>query len=142
MATYSFGDNILVLNHPALGQLTVTGEGVGSIQVNMTNDVSAHDVAADGRVMVSRIRTGNGTLALALQQDSYAVDWLNKWYNYIDRANSDQWARMTAVLRNAASGKTEMVASGISPQKRADRSYQAQGQQQTWNLMAADIQQY
>ncbi len=30
---------------------------------------------------------------------------------------------------------------GISPQKQASRSYKAQGQQVSWTLMAADIQQ-
>jgi hypothetical protein len=31
------------------------------------------------------------------------------------------------------------VCTGVSPQKLADRPYQAQGQHVTWNLMAAEI---
>ena len=56
--TYSFSDVSLVLSHPSVGKCTITGEGVGSVTVSRANDLTQHDVAADGSVMVSCRRCG------------------------------------------------------------------------------------
>ena len=66
--TYSFSDVSLVLSHPSVGKCTITGEGVGSVTVSRANDNTQHDVAADGSVMVSKIHTKNGTIAIAIQR--------------------------------------------------------------------------
>ena len=46
---------------------------------------------------------------------------------------------MAALLRNVTDGTSHMI-TGLSFMKVPDKSYQAQGQQLTWVLMAADIQ--
>lgn len=136
--TYSFADVSLVLSHPKVGKFTFTGQGLGSITISRANDVTQHDVAADGSVMVSKIVTKNGTIAIAIQQTSAAHKWLKKLYNYLMVAPTNQWAQTTGILKNPALGETINM-SGISPQKRADAAYQQAGQQVTWNLMATTI---
>lgn len=136
---YSFDDVSLVISHPKVGKLTITGEGVGSVSIARSNDMTQHDIAADGSVMISKIVTKNGTIAIALQQTSAAHKWLKKWLTYLTSAPTAQWAQTSAVLKFPAFGETINM-TGISPQKRADAAYQQAGQQVTWNLMAAKIE--
>ena len=136
--TYSFADVSLVFSHPSVGTMTITGEGVGTISITRSNDVTQHDLAADGSVMVSKILAKNGAAAIAVQQTSAAHKFLKRWYDYVQVAPTDEWAKASAVLKNPALGEIINM-SGVSPQKRADASYQSNGQQVTWNLMAAEI---
>ena len=138
-SVYSFDDVSLVISHPNVGKFTITGKGVGSVSIARSNDMTQHDVAADGSVMISKIVTKNGTIAIALQQTSSAHKWLKKWLAYLTTAPTSQWAETSAVLKLPSIGETINM-SGISPQKRADAAYQQAGQQATWNLMAAKIE--
>lgn len=136
--TYSFADVSLILSHPSVGQYTFTGQGVGSVSVSRSNDMTQHDVAADGSVMVSKVISKNGLLTLNIQQTSEGHKFLKRWVSYITNAPTSEWARASAVLRNPAQGET-ITMQGVSPQKRADVSYQAAGQQVAWPLMCAEI---
>ena len=136
---YSFADVTFILSHPAVGQFTFTGEGVGSIAISRATDVTQHDIAADGTVMVSKILAKNGTIGLNIQHTSDGNRFLKRWVSYITEAPTSEWALASAVLRCPAQGETVSI-NGISPQKRADVTYQSAGQQVTWNLMAAEIE--
>jgi hypothetical protein len=141
MQTYSFTDCSLVLSHPSLGMLTVIGKGIGSISINMTGDRTAMDVAADGRVMVSKIKDRRATATVQILQASEVNRDLLKWYNYLETAPASEWAAASGVLNAPVTGE-QIVMTDIAFQKLPDRSYGAQGnQQQTWNLMIADCQQ-
>lgn len=137
-SVYSFSDNSLVINSPGCGSCTITGEGVGSIGITRATDVSQHDAAADGSIMTSKIKISNGTLAISVQQTSYANVWLRKWYNYLMEAPTPQFTETSAVLKSMASGEQIEIV-GITPQKRPDLTYQVTGQQVTWNLLAVEI---
>lgn len=138
--TYSFADVAGVISHSAVGQYVATGEGTGSISVSMTTDRTAHDVAADGTVMVSKIKGRNGTITIAVQQTSALNKWLLKLYNYLEQAATPEWAGINITLRSAT--MQDLVrATGVSFQKLPDKPFQAQGQQVSWVLMAADIDQ-
>lgn len=138
--TYSFQDTDVSITHPDVGSMSASGEGIGSVAINMANDKTVHDTAADGSVMVSKIKTRSGTLALAVQQSSGIHTFLVRWINYLETAPASVWADTVVTVRSKSTGET-ITAKGVSPQKSADKSYQAQGQTITWNLMAADIQQ-
>uniref|UniRef100_UPI001A8D7F4F phage protein n=1 Tax=Alicyclobacillus suci TaxID=2816080 RepID=UPI001A8D7F4F len=125
-------------SHPSLGQYVISGEGIGTVTVTMSTDRTAHDVAADGSVMVSKIEGDNGTLAIQIQQTSGANQWLVNAFNYLRTASPSEWAQMSATIRSPYMGDL-VTATGVSFQQRAELSYQAQGQQRTWNLMAASI---
>lgn len=136
--TYSFSDIKMAISHPNVGQYVISGEGVGSINISMSNDRTMHDIAADGSVMVSKIRARNGLLALTVQQTSAINKWLLKWYNYLEFADASEWADTTVIIYGMGETYTAL---GVSPQKLPDRPYQAQGQNIVWNLMSADITQ-
>ena len=138
--TYSFEDVTCSFEHPGVGAASSTGAGIGSISIAMANDKTAHDVAADGVVMISKIAGKNGTVAVTVQQTSQLQKYLLKWYNYVDNAPVSEWAGMTITIKSNNLGDSS-VCVGVSPQKLADRPYQAQGQQVTWNLMCAEITQ-
>lgn len=135
---YSFADVSFVISHPKVGKFTITGKGVGSVSVSRSNDMTQHDVAADGSTMVSKIDTNNGTIAIAIQQTSAAHKWLKKWHDYLKIAPTSEFAKSTAILKNPSTGENISM-SAVTPQKRADSAFQQAGQQVTWNLMAAKI---
>ncbi|SFE43482.1 Protein of unknown function [Paenibacillus algorifonticola] len=139
-STYSFEDISCTISHPQFGQFVANGTGIGSISTVMTTDRSAHDLAADGVVMVSRIKARNGTHAISAQQTSELNRWLLRLFNFLDSQSTAQWARITITMRAPQMG--EMITStGVSFQKLPDRPYQQQGQQVNWTLMAANISQ-
>lgn len=139
MTTYDFLDVSVTISHPSVGTFSMVGEGVGSISVSMTTDRTAHDPAADGSIMVSKIRARNGSVSISIQQTSYINRWLLKWYNYVEAANASVWADAKIIIRAPQMGELT-TCKGVSPQKIPDNTYQAQGQNITWSLMAADIQ--
>lgn len=140
--TYSFADVDIVMSHPSVGvkDIGFSGLGIGSIAINMANDRTVHDTAADGTIMISKIKTASGLIALVVQQLSDAHMWLQKWSNYIylTSTNANEWAQATITITSRSTGEI-FFCTGVSPQKSADRTFQAQGQNITWNLMAADI---
>lgn len=139
-STYSFQDANTTLSHPAMGQYTANGEGVGTVTWSMATDRSTQDVAADGSVMTSKIKGRNGTIAISIQQTSALNQWLTRLYNYLETAPASEWTGITVVQRAASMGQLK-TATGVCFQKLPDVPYQAQGQQITWTLMAADVQQ-
>jgi hypothetical protein len=132
----------MTCTHPSVGQFLINGNGVGSVNIQMTGDRTGNDVAADGSVMVSKLAGNNGVISFSMQQTSPFHKWLMKYWNYIKDVHtpSSEYALMRVHLRSLAM-EEEVYAYGVAPQKAADKPYQAQGQQVTWNLMAADIDQ-
>jgi len=143
MNVYSFKDHTLAFNHPLVGPFVIAGQvGVKQYTVTMTTEKSAHDVAADGNVLVSAIAGDNGALDVQVQQTSDAHTYLLAWYNAILQALNEgdlsNWATMTATGRGITDGSVHNF-SGVSPSKIPDKPYAAQGQDITWRLLAADV---
>lgn len=136
--TYSFEDVTGSFAHPSVGAASTTGAGVGSITIAMAGDKTAHDKASDGNVMISKLAGKNGTISVTVQQTSELHKYLLKWYNYIDSASASEFALMNLTIKSNILGDST-VCTGVSPQKLADRPYEAQGQMITWPLMAAEI---
>lgn len=138
-STYSFEDLAVVISHPGMGQLSLQGEGLGSITFAMSNDISQHDLAADGSVMTSKVKAGNGTITIQVQQTSDAAKWLRKYINYVNAAPSSEFAKGTVIGSSKVMGVTH-TCTGVSPQKRPDAAYQQTGQQASFTLMAQSIE--
>lgn len=134
--TYSFDDVEVTFSHPGIGLYLINGKGIGSISVSMSTDKSAHDVAADGSVMVSKIPGNNAALDIEVQQTSEFHKWLTNYYNFVLLAPANQWASATVIIRDKVGGSL-ITAMDVSPLKRADKPYQAQGQRVTWPFLAA-----
>lgn len=138
ITTYSFADLVGSISHPELGIYMFDGTGVGSVTISKTTDRTAHDVASDGSVMVSKVPGNNGTITIEVQQTSAIHKWLLAWFNALVGAKTSSWAETAITLRNSAT-KTSHVCMGVSPLKEPDVPYQAQGQRVTWTLMCAEI---
>nr|DAV21116.1 MAG TPA: Protein of unknown function (DUF3277) [Caudoviricetes sp.] len=138
VTTYSFTDLAGSISHPTFGAYLFDGTGIGSVTISKATDRTAHDVAADGSVMVSKIAGNNGTLTIECQQTSAIHKWLLAWFNVLWQLPTSEWASTSITLRNSATG-TRHIISGVSPQKEPDTPYQSQGQRVTWNLMCAEI---
>ena len=138
LPTYSFAVLAGSINHPTFGSYLFDGTGVGSVTVAKATDRTAHDIAADGSVMVSKIAGNNGTVTIECQQTSAIHKWLSAWFNALWQLPTSEWASTSMTLRNTATG-TRHIISGISPQKEPDTPYQSQGQRVSWTLMCAEI---
>lgn len=138
LTTYSFADLAGSINHPTFGSYLFDGTGVGSVTVAKATDRTAHDIASDGSVMVSKIAGNNGTVTIECQQTSAIHKWLSAWFNALWQLPTSEWASTSMTLRNTATG-TRHIISGISPQKEPDTPYQSQGQRVSWTLMCAEV---
>lgn len=137
--TYSFQDVTVIFDVPHFKSFSSAGAGLGSISIVMATTKTIHDVAADGRVMISKVAGDNGTINITMQQNSLLHKNLLNWYNYINvEGSTSEWAETIITIKNTALGE-KTVATGVSPQKLADKPYQAQGQMVTWPFMAASI---
>ena len=104
----------------------------------MANDRTVHDIAADGSVMISKIKVKNGSLTIKAQQTSNLHKYLKKLYKYCDPASATAWAKITIVINDRMTGETVNASYG-SFKKLSDEGWQAQGEQVTWELMFAEI---
>jgi hypothetical protein len=139
-STYSFLDLAGAISHALfpLGVFQFTGEGVGEVTVAMDTERTAHDVAADGSIMVSKIAGNGGKITINCQQTSVVHKYLLSLYNYCVAAPANEWAMMAIVLRNVNDG-TSHTASGVSFGKMPDKAYKSQGERVQWVMWAADI---
>lgn len=138
--TYSFTDHIITIASPAYAAYVLSGQALGELNLSYTNDNTAHDVAADGSVMVSKIISNTGTASLTVQQTSELNKWLLGLFNALYALPSSYWPTINITIRNIASGSVT-TCTGVSFSKRSDKTYQAQGQMYTWNFMCARIDQ-
>ena len=137
-STYAFEDVICVFSHPSVGSYSFNGKGVGSITVAKANDMTQHDVAADGSVMASKIKAGNGTITLAVQQTSEGANWLRKLNAYVDNAASSEFTRATITVVSKEQG-VNITCTGVSPQKSPDNAFAQAGAQESFAYMAQKI---
>lgn len=138
--TYSFAEFIMTFTHPLVGSQSTSGQGLGGVTVSYASDKTAHDLAADGAVMVSRIPGHHGTVAVNIQQTSSLHQFLLNYYSFIKNSPSALWAQAKISIVNPNTLESH-TCTGVSPQKPSDRPYQAQGQMVTWTFMVADISQ-
>lgn len=138
--TYSFEDVTVDIQHPDMGApYSAYGTGIGEVSISMANEVSAHDIAADGSVVVSKLIKKNGTVNFTVLQSSDFNSWLKRYYNYVMTASPSKFALATIIIRSNSTGEC-YTCTGVSPQKLADDKYGSQSQNREWTLMAANIE--
>lgn len=143
-STYSFKSVSGSFSHPLAGTFAFSGQiGMGQFTVVMSSERSAHNVAADGAVMVSYMAGDNGTIAIQMQQTGDFYDFLQEWFNVCktaaDAGDPTNWASASLTLVSITDG-VQHICTGVSPGKPGDKPYAAQGQDITWTLFCADIQ--
>jgi hypothetical protein len=142
-STYSFKDLSGAFVSPLAGVFTMSGNiGMGNVTVVKSTERTAHDTAPDGTVVPSFIDGDSGMVTIECQQTSLLHKFLLEWDNVHETVakNGDVslWAASSMLLRNVVDG-TSHVATGISPQKSADKSYSSSGGKVTWQLPACNI---
>lgn len=135
---YSLADVRAVLYHPGVGQCVLSSLGAGKITVSRSGDLSSHTATADGYVVVNRLRTSHGTVAVEVPQNSSADEFLRKWVRYLKNARSSEFARSTLTLADTMGGFT-ISCEGVTPQKIPDRVYDQTSGNLTWTFLAAGI---
>lgn len=135
---YSFSDVSLTLSHPALGQVSTNGMGMGSLTKTMRTDRSTISVAADGVPVISKIKDASGQIEMQVQQISVLHTTLKKWFNYLVGAPTGEWALMTAVMTSLPTGEQDVFTGGAFL-KHPDTSYEASAGNVTWTILFADI---
>lgn len=137
---YSFEDTTCIISHPNFGTYSAYGSGIGSLAVSYSNDVTAHDVAADQTVVVSKMVRRNGTVTFNVTQASDFNSWLRRFASFIEDADSDQFALATITIQNKTTGDS-YYCTGVSHRKKADNNFQSQAQERSWEMMCANIAQ-
>lgn len=135
---YSFEDVSVTFNHPDLGTYLAFGTGIGTLNIAWTNDMSSHETAADGAVVVNKSVKKNGTVNFEILQSSDFNTYLKRFANYVTSTPSTTWAAATVVVKSRTTGET-FTCTGVSLTKPADVSFQSQVQYRTWGFMAANI---
>lgn len=138
--TYSFSNTAVVITPPIGGAFTLNGQGIGEITIDWQNDNTAHDLAADGTVMVSKITADNATLTITAQQTSNLHNYLRGLFNTLYNGATNLWAGTTITISSIDGSFDNVVLTGVSFGKRGTQPFQAQGQMVTWSLMAANAQ--
>ena len=139
--TYGFKDLSVTMAHPAMGQIEIYGTGAKSITFAMANDVSSHDVAADGSVMTSKIEAQNGTVTIVVQQTSEAHKWFTKLHNYLNAGHLSEWAEISLIATGSHMRVTH-EGSKMSIQKRPEAPYQSQGGEMSWAFLVSELKEY
>lgn len=138
--TYSFADTNFIFFHPAKGAYPITGKGMGQANVTYPNDNTATDLAADGSVMITKIKADIANINIELQQTSPFHLWLLDYFNFLNsnRANTNQWAGASITIDGLNAGGTLFTAQNVAPIKRPDAPYQQQGQRITWSFVSGN----
>jgi hypothetical protein len=152
VTVYSFKDLTGVFTHPWFGSFNIGAQnelsGLGQITIHMATDNTIHDIAIDGSIIVWPVAVFNGSVQIQCQQTSSVHQFFTGWYNtlvtnmtLVQNTNVSTWASGTLALRNIHNGSGHNI-TGISPQIFPDKTYAIQGQNVTWNLLAANIANY
>jgi hypothetical protein len=137
---YSFADVRCVFNHPDIGQYVLSADGgIGKITVERAGDMSSHTATSNGYTTINRMKSDNGTATIEVPQNSPAEKFLRKAVAYLDICPSDRFAEGSITVYDQAAGET-IQCTGVTPQKRPGRTYEAAAGNVAFPLLAADIQ--
>lgn len=137
-SVYSFKDTSVVVNHPDVGQYVLSDGGMGRIVISYTAEKSSHTQTSNGHIVVNRLAGQNGTITLEVPQSSPADAYMIKLLNYLGRCNASRFALGTITIRDTLFALT-VEATGVTPQKTPDRTYDSASAMQSYAMLAAEI---
>ncbi len=136
---YSLPDVKTVLYHPDVGTANLHMYGTGKITVSSSGDLTSHTTTSDGYVVVNKIRTNGGSIALEIPQNSMGDAFLRRWARWAKSSSSpNRIALGTLTIKDNTAGFT-IVCTGVSLQKVPDRIYDRTSSNLTWTLLATTI---
>ena len=136
---YSLADTRTVLYHPNVGTANLHLCGAGKIVISASGDLSSHTATADGYVVINKLKAENGTITIEVPQNSIGDEFMRKWVKYLSNlSDSSRFALSTLTITDNAGGFT-ILCTGVTPQKKPDRTYDRSSTNVTYTLLAASI---
>jgi hypothetical protein len=132
--TYSFLEHIITFTHPAVGVYTVTGTGIGSVTVTPDGPITDISRAADGKVIMSKLKIPNGSISIQMQQTSEFHKFLKNYRNAIDILPASNYNLAVINISDLFLTREIVNAFSVAPEKGADITYEAQSGMVTWNF--------
>lgn len=141
--TYSFKDLSGAMSSPLAGAFPFSGEiGAGKVVVENTTEHGVMDTSNDGTVVPGFVAGSGGRITIEVQQTSVFHKFLLYWHNLHVNAGTSgdvsQWAGSAMLLRNTVDGSSH-IATGLTPTKVPDKSYDKNPGNLTWVLLAANL---
>ena len=136
---YSLPDCRTVLYHPDVGTANLHQCGHGRITVSAAGDPTSHTVAADGYIVVNRLKSTNGTITLEIPQNSLGDWFLRQWAKWQKNCQDPSWIALGALTIQDAAGGFSVVCTGVTMQKVPDRVFDRTGTNLTCTLLATTI---
>lgn len=139
-SVYSLADTHSVINHPSVGRKVLSDEenGAGQISIQFSNDMAQHQQTATGFTVISKLRSRAGHVTIEIPQNSPSDLFLDRLVGYLEASDASEFALTTLNILDNASGKS-WTCTGVTPQKRPDRTYAAQGGNVNYVFLCADI---
>ena len=139
-SVYSLVDTQTVISHPSVGRKVLSDEenGGGQISIQFTGDMANHNQTANGYVVISKVRSRAGQVTLEVPQNSPSDLFLDNLCGYLASAPTKEFALSKLNVIDTASGK-QWTCTGVTPQKRPDRTYAAQAGTLNYTFLCADI---
>ena len=91
-SVYSLADVVMTMNNPDVGMCVVSDEGGGRIVISRTGDLSSHTTTATGYVVVNKLRSTAGTIAMELPQNSPADAYMRKLIKHLTTSPTAKFA--------------------------------------------------
>ena len=135
---YSYSDCKAVLSHPDIGELPLNDNGMGKIVVSAAGDLTSHTTTADGYIVVNKLKTTNGTITMEVAQNSRLDEFMRKWVGRQKDCASNRTALGTLTIQDTVAGYS-VICTGVSIQKKPDRTFDRTGTNLTYTLLATTI---
>jgi hypothetical protein len=142
--TYSFKDLSGGFNDPLAGPFAFAGQiGAGRYSVEMSDDRTASDLAADGLVLPSSMPGKRGHVNMEMQQTSplhrFLLGWANQLMTAYDNGDVSDWYQASLALINKVDGSTHNC-TGVCFTKIPTKTYGPQAERITWSLFCCNIE--
>ena len=136
---YSHPDCQFTVYHPDVGTCYLHAAGVDRVVVSSAGDLTNHTTTADGYIVVNKLKTSNGEVAISVPQNSVSDDFLRRWARWAKKSgNTNRVALGTITIVDAASGFTT-TCTGVSLKKAPDRTWDRTATNLTYEFLAATI---
>ncbi len=136
---YSLPDCKTVLAHPDVGTANLHLCGTGKITVSAAGDLSSHTTTADAYVVLNRLKTTNGTIALEIPQNSIGDWFLRRWAKWQKNSQAHSRVALGTLTVQDAAGGFSVICTGVTLQKVPDRVFDRTATNLGYTLLAATI---
>ena len=136
---YSHPDCQFTLYHPDVGTCYLHTAGVDKVVVSAAGDLTNHTTTADGYIVVNKLKTTNGEVAISVPQNSVSDNFIRRWIRYAKNpGNPNRVALGTLSIFDGASGFST-VCTGLSLKKMPDRTWDRTATNITYEFLATTI---